>query len=138
ADSGKVVISSGTGTCSITAHKAADDNYSSTSSAPLELDLVAGVVIIRCPGISAAGNHIVGSAGANTLRGTPGRDIICGLGGNDTIYGKGGNDILIGGAGKDTLYGGAGKDSLRGGAGRDSCFGGGDLDSFRSCETRRQ
>jgi hypothetical protein len=34
ADAGKLVITSGTGTCSVTAHKAADANYNSADSAP--------------------------------------------------------------------------------------------------------
>ena len=39
ADEGKLVITSGTGTCEVTAHKAADDNYNATSSVAHTVDI---------------------------------------------------------------------------------------------------
>jgi Ca2+-binding RTX toxin-like protein len=78
-----------------------------------------------CPGVAAAGRHVVrGTPGNDRLRGTRGADLICGLGGNDIILGLGGNDLLLGGAGRDTIDGGAGRDRLLGEAGADSLRGG--------------
>ena len=56
---------------------------------------------------TAAGNLILGTAGADSLVGTASNDIINGLAGADTISGNAGDDVIDGGPGNDNLNGGA-------------------------------
>lgn len=78
---------------------------------------------------TAAGDQLVGGAGADTISGLGGDDHLYGQGGDDTLQGGDGDDDLFGDEGNDTLDGGAGDDLLQGDNGDDALNGGAGYDT---------
>lgn len=110
--------SSRSGSCVVTARKAASPGFSAVSSSAKSFTF-----FVAARAFDNSNCTIVGTERADILTGTSGEDVICGLGGNDRINGAGGDDVIDGGSGNDTLSGGTGADRIDGGVGTDNLNG---------------
>jgi Ca2+-binding RTX toxin-like protein len=111
-----------------------------TTSGPLVLLLVGGVLLAaptpayaeRCTHKGTGGDDVIrGSSRADVICAGPGNDSIYGLGGDDVIYSGPGTDTALGGEGNDEMYGGPAEDTLGGGPGDDLIYGGWRADTIR-------
>ena len=73
---------------------------------------------------TAAGDTLIGAAGAETITGSAGNVTLHGTTNGDTLFGGASTHTLAGGAGNDFIVAGAGNDFLTGGGGNDYLDGG--------------